>query len=568
QTPAAQQVIKPTPPPAEYNLPSTPPPAPAPAQAIQQSIASGTNVPISAQTLAARNQGLKPLTTASQLQKALSDAMNREIESLRASGTISTPRVSAPTPTPAQAIQQSIASGTNVPISAQTLAARNQGLKPLTTAVPSVPTSTPAQAIQKSIASGVNVPATAGDLISRNKGLKPIESTTPVTGLASEVLGSQAPKVTSVSEAIARAPIPQVAKVVEDVAKKVGNFSNVISTTIEPPASLDMSNKMQMALASSLATGNTASLQSAISRILDSADRLAEAASSVADKKIDTEKASLYALSSSAFNNLVKVANNEFNKANDVKTASDIKAGVDRTITGITEIGKYADQAADLAKMQKYEAIIGKVNENHEKADQALKAATIVNSIKINPGQSQESAIREIYSKLYGDAPASSGVVIERMGAIGDALKPYTKNGVVDYTKLSSIRQDLLPVVTEVVTELFLPLTIKSEDWSKVSTGDDAADAARGIGKYASKPSTPETKVVSTTTPATQGTAKTSGAGARADVTETRKVDTGIGGVFKGISDAISGGYNSAVEKLFGTGATPETKPKTSTTAA
>ena len=482
--------------------------------------------------------------------------MNREIESMRASGTISTPRVSAPTPTPAQAIQQSIASGTNVPISAQTLAARNQGLKPLTPAVPSVPTSTPAQAIQKSIASGVNVPATAGDLISRNKGLKPIESTTPVTGLASEVLGSQAPKVTSVSEAIARAPIPQVAKVVEDVAKKVGNFSNVISTTIEPPASLDMSNKIQMALASSLATGNTASLQSAISRILDSADRLAEAASSVADKKIDTEKASLYALSSSAFNNLVKVANNEFNKANDVKTASDIKAGVDRTITGITEIGKYADQAADLAKMQKYEAIIGKVNENHEKADQALKAATILNSIKINPGQSQESAIREIYSKLYGDAPASSGVVIERMGAIGDALKPYTKNGVVDYTKLSSIRQDLLPVATE----LFLPLTIKSEDWSKVSTGDDAADAARGIGKYASKPSTPETKVVSTTTPATQGTAKTSGAGARADVTETRKVDTGIGGVFKGISDAISGGYNRAVEKLFGTGSTSAAK--------
>ena len=62
QTPAAQQVIKPTPPPAEYNLPSTPPPAPTPAQAIQQSIASGTNVPISAQTLAARNEGLKPLS--------------------------------------------------------------------------------------------------------------------------------------------------------------------------------------------------------------------------------------------------------------------------------------------------------------------------------------------------------------------------------------------------------------------------------------------------------------------------------------------------------------------------
>ncbi|MFA5456490.1 MAG: hypothetical protein WC261_02540, partial [Synergistaceae bacterium] len=33
QTPAAQQVIKPTPPPAEYELPSTPPPAPAPAPA-------------------------------------------------------------------------------------------------------------------------------------------------------------------------------------------------------------------------------------------------------------------------------------------------------------------------------------------------------------------------------------------------------------------------------------------------------------------------------------------------------------------------------------------------------
>jgi len=551
QTPAAQRVIKPTPPPAEYNLPSTPPPAPTPAQAIQQSIASGTNVPISAQTLAARNQGLKPLTPTSQLQKALLDAMNREIESLRASGTISTPRVSAPTPTPAQAIQQSIASGTNVPISAQTLAARNQGLKPLTPAVPSVPTSTPAQAIQKSIASGVNVPATAGDLISRNKGLKPIESTTPVTGLASEVLGSQAPKVTSVSEAIARAPIPQVAKVVEDVAKKVGNFSNVISTTIEPPASLDMSNKMQMALASSLATGNTASLQSAISRILDSADRLAEAASSVADKKIDTEKASLYALSSSAFNNLVKVANNEFNKANDVKTASDIKAGVDRTITGITEIGKYADQAADLAKMQKYEAIIGKVNENHEKADQALKAATIVNSIKINPGQSQESAIREIYSKLYGDAPASSGVVIERMGAIKEVLDPYTKDGKVDYTKAAAIRQALLPH-----TEL--------DDWSKTTTGDDMEDQRRGIGKYASKSETKSTAATS----AKPGTATQTSTKTKTGPAETKKIDTRTGGIFESLDKVLSKDRDEAFKKLYDLGATTTSKTTTSSKPA
>jgi uncharacterized membrane protein YgcG len=551
QTPAAQQVIKPTPPPAEYNLPSTPPPAPTPAQAIQQSIASGTNVPISAQTLAARNQGLKSLTPASQLQKVLSDAMNREIESLRASGTISTPRVSAPTPTPAQAIQQSIASGTNVPISAQTLAARNQGLKPLTPAVPSVPTSTPAQAIQKSIASGVNVPATAGDLISRNKGLKPIESTTPVTGLASEVLGSQAPKVTSVSEAIARAPIPQVAKVVEDVAKKVGNFSNVISTTIEPPASLDMSNKIQMALASSLATGNTASLQSAISRILDSTDRLAEAASSVADKKIDTEKASLYALSSSAFNNLVKVANNEFNKANDVKTASDIKAGVDRTITGITEIGKYADQAADLAKMQKYEAIIGKVNENHEKADQALKAATIVNSIKINPGQSQESAIREIYSKLYGDAPASSGVVIERMGAIKEVLDPYTKDGKVDYTKAAAIRRALLPH-----TEL--------DDWSKTTTGDDMEDQRRGIGKYASKSETKSTAATS----AKPGTATQTSTKTKTGPAETKKIDTRTGGIFESLDKVLSKDRDETFKKLYDLGATTTSKTTTSSKPA
>src|SRR5574344_422584 len=72
-----------------------------PAQAIQSSIASSVNVPITPQLLAARNEGLKPLTPTSQLQKALSDAMNREIESMRASGTISTPRVSAPRRTPA-----------------------------------------------------------------------------------------------------------------------------------------------------------------------------------------------------------------------------------------------------------------------------------------------------------------------------------------------------------------------------------------------------------------------------------------------------------------------------------
>lgn len=481
----------------------------------------------------------------------------------------------APTPTapvstsqtPAQAIQSSIASSVNVPITPELLAARNEGLKPLSAPIPTTGLGSKVAAVATGGALKGGIAAlTEPEPV---KTIKYVPITAPTYSLQETLAISEAMKKAvelatppSINVApvpldeIETAPAAKVAAIANSLLASSNKLNQVISNAVTPPKSIDVSSKVQAALASSLKTGNVNTLQQATNTILNAVDKVAAQAIEVSNKKIDTEKAALYTLSSAALNNLASIANNEFNKANTVKTATDIKSAADKTISKIIEIGKSADQVSSLAKVRASDAIIKKLSDGRDEADRAVKSAVMLNAIQVSPGQSQNSVANAIYSQLYANAPAPAATVAERMGAIGDVLKPYTKNGVVDYTKLSSIRQDLLPVVTE----LFLPLTIKSEDWSKVSTGDDAADAARGIGKYASKPSTPETKVVSTTTPATQGTAKTSGAGARADVTETRKVDTGIGGVFKGISDAISGGYNSAVEKLFGTGSTSAAK--------
>lgn len=49
---------------------------------------------------------------------------------------------------------------------------------------------------------------------------------------------------------------------------------------------------------------------------------------------------------------MVSIANNEFNKANTVKTATDLKSAADKSVSKILEIGKAADQVTQLAKLQ------------------------------------------------------------------------------------------------------------------------------------------------------------------------------------------------------------------------
>jgi hypothetical protein len=472
------------------------------------------------------------------------------------------------TVTPAQAIQASLTSGVNVPISPETLASRNVGLKPLSAPAPAAGLGSKVGVVGGTLKGGVQGVV---DKLSTPAPVKTITYTplTPTRYSLQETLAiSEAMKqatelVTPPSinvkpvplDEIETAPAAKVAAVANSLLENTNRFNQALTSATKAPTSIDVSSKVEAALKNSLKTGNTDSLKQTTNTILNAVNKVADQATQTAVKKIDTEKAALYTLSNTALNNLLRVANNEFNKANTVKTATDLKSVSDKSVSKILEIGNAADQAAQRAKLNISDNIKQMLTGNKVVADNAVQTATKLNAIKISPGQSASSVASAIYSQLYPDkAPAAT--VAERMGAINDALKPYTKGGVVDYTKLASIRQDLLP-------------SIQVEDWSKVTTGDDAEDARRGIGKYAAKPATaaPETKTVSATTkqsvgatPSTAAAKVGGGAGARS---ETKEVDTGI---FSGLSKSLSGIYNDAVKKLFGTGATAEAKPKAATT--
>lgn len=477
----------------------------------------------------------------------------------------------APTPTapvstsqtPAQAIQSSIASGVNVPITPETLAARNEGLKPLSAPIPTTGLGSKVAAVATGGALKGGIAAlTEPEPV---KTIKYVPITAPTYSLQETLAISEAMKKAvelatppSINVApvpldeIATAPAAKVAAIANTLLENTTRLNQVLASATQPPAAIDVSSKVEAALKSSLKTGNVDKLQQTTNTILNAVNKVAEQASNVAVKKIDTEKAALYSLSNSALNNLVSIANNEFNKANAVKTATDLKSAADKSVSKILEIGKAADQVTQLAKLQVSNAVKQKMTENRTIADNAVQTATRLNAITISPGQSSSSVASAIYSQLYANTPAPAATVAERMGAINDALKPYVKSGKIDSTKIASIRQDLLPL-------------IQAEDWSKVSTGIDSEDQRRGIGKYAAKSSTvSESKAAPTTAPVSPGIATTTGGGAGARA-ETKSVEKNI---FAQIGDAVTGAYNTAIEKLFGTGATPETKPKTSTTAA
>lgn len=479
--------------------------------------------------------------------------------------------VKAPTPTapvstsktPAQAIQSSIASSVNVPITPETLAARNEGLKPLSAPIPTTGLGSKVAAVATGGALKGGIAAlTEPEPV---KTIKYVPITAPTYSLQETLAISEAmKKATELAtppsinvapvplDEIATAPAAKVAAIANTLLENTARLNQVLASATQPPAAIDVSSKVEAALKSSLKTGNVDKLQQTTNTILNAVNKVAEQASNVAVKKIDTEKAALYSLSNSALNNLVSIANNEFNKANAVKTATDLKSAADKSVSKILEIGKAADQVTQLAKLQVSNAVKQKMTENRTIADNAVQTATRLNAITISPGQSASSVASVIYSQLYADTPTSAAIVAERMGAINDALKPYVKSGKVDSTKIASIRQDLLP-------------SIQAEDWSKVSTGIDSEDQRRGIGKYAAKSSTvSESKAAPTAAPVSPGIATTTGGGAGARA-ETKSVEKNI---FTQIGDAVTGTYNTAIEKLFGTGATPETKPKTSTTAA
>ncbi len=476
------------------------------------------------------------------------------------------PTPTAPVPTsqtPAQAIQSSIASGVNVPITPETLAARNEGLKPLSAPIPTTGLGSKVAAVATGGALKGGIAAlTEPEPV---KTIKYVPITAPTYSLQETLAISEAMKQAvelatppSINVApvpldeIETAPAAKVAAIANTLLENTTRLNQVLASATQPPAAIDVSSKVEAALKSSLKTGNVDKLQQTTNTILNAVNKVAEQASNVAVKKIDTEKAALYSLSNSALNNLVSIANNEFNKANTVKTATDLKSAADKSVSKILEIGKAADQVTQLAKLQVSNVVAQEMSEYKTIADNAVQTATRLNSITISPGQSSSSVASAIYSQLYANTPAPAATVAERMGAINDALKPYVKSGKIDSTKIASIRQDLLPL-------------IQAEDWSKVSTGIDSEDQKRGIGKYAVKSSTvSESKAAPTTAPVSPGIATTGGGGAGARA-ETKSVEKNI---FAQIGDAVTGTYNTAIEKLFGTGATPETKPKTSTTAA
>src|SRR5574344_800575 len=91
---------------------------------------SSSSTASTAQKLSSLEKTLAPATQATASAPAPKPSIKEFVRSTVSQPSTPVKPVVA-TPTPAQAIQQSIASGTNVPISAQTLAARNQGLKAL-----------------------------------------------------------------------------------------------------------------------------------------------------------------------------------------------------------------------------------------------------------------------------------------------------------------------------------------------------------------------------------------------------------------------------------------------------
>ena len=365
-----------------------------------------------------------------------------------------------------------------MPITPETLAARNEGLKPLSAPIPTTGLGSKVAAVATGGALKGGIAAlTEPEPV---KTIKYVPITAPTYSLQETLAISEAMKQAvelatppSINVApvpldeIETAPAAKVAATANTLLENTARLNQVLASATQPPAAIDVSSKVEAALKSSLKTGNVDKLQQTTNTILNAANKVAEQASNVAVKKIDTEKAALYSLSNSALNNLVSIANNEFNKANTVKTATDLKSAADKSVSKILEIGKAADQVTQLAKLQVSNAVTQKMTENRTIADNAVQTATRLNAITISPGQSASSVASVIYSQLYADTPTSAAIVAERMGAINDALKPYVKSGKVDSTKIASIRQDLLP-------------SIQAEDWSKVSTGIDSEDQRRG----------------------------------------------------------------------------------------
>ncbi|MDD5527331.1 MAG: hypothetical protein PHE11_08030, partial [Candidatus Omnitrophica bacterium] len=217
-------------------------------------------------------------------------------------------------PTPAQSIQASIASGVNVPITPETLAARNAGLKVLSAPAPT--TGLGAKAAQ---VTGGALKGGVSQLVAELSAPEPVKTITyvpikaPTYSLqetlaiseamrqATELATPPSIKVAPVPlDEIETAPAAKVAAIANNLLATTSKLNQAISNAVTPPKSIDVSSKVQAALANSLKTGNVNTLQQATNTILNAVDKVATQAISVANKKIDTEKAALYTLSSAA----------------------------------------------------------------------------------------------------------------------------------------------------------------------------------------------------------------------------------------------------------------------------
>jgi hypothetical protein len=319
-----------------------------------------------------------------------------------------------------------------VPITPETLAARNEGLKPLSAPIPTTGLGSKVAAVATGGALKGGIAAlTEPEPV---KTIKYVPITAPTYSLQETLAISEAMKQAvelatppSINVApvpldeIETAPAAKVAAIANTLLENTTRLNQVLASATQPPAAIDVSSKVEAALKSSLKTGNVDKLQQTTNTILNAVNKVAEQASNVAVKKIDTEKAALYSLSNSALNNLVSIANNEFNKANTVKTATDLKSAADKSVSKILEIGKAADQVTQLAKLQVSNVVAQKMSEYKTIADNAVQTATRLNSITISPGQSSSSVASAIYSHLSANTPAPAATVAERMGAINEA---------------------------------------------------------------------------------------------------------------------------------------------------
>ena len=188
-----------------------------------------------------------------------------------------------------------------------------------------------------------------------------------------------------------------------------------------------------------LKSGNTKQLDNVAAGLLNATATVAKQIETVNTKKADTELLKINEKSMSALDRLSQIAGMEIRKA-DPKTAEDIRKASELAINKVLEFNKGASDAIEYGRKTSTSSVSKILQSNKNAANDAARTSSVLNAIKLTQGQSQESAADAIYKQVYGNEKVPTMELIERKAAINEALKPYTKNGKVDSSKINQIK--------------------------------------------------------------------------------------------------------------------------------